>query len=121
MGAALDFHPPEDESGRRQRKMQWNEFNSEARLACAKLNLSAEEDRLVMLADREVAELISKWPLGGPSRTGDSDTPRAANRTRPYRDFLSDRSSIAPLALTIASIVSATAPSVVLGDAHNTD
>jgi formylglycine-generating enzyme required for sulfatase activity len=69
-----------------------------------------------MLADREVAESMSKWLFGGPSRTRDSDTPPAANRTRPC--FLSDRSSIAPLALTIASIVSATAPSVVLGDAH---
>jgi hypothetical protein len=73
---------------------------------------------LVMLADREVAELISKWPLGGPSRIRDSDTPLGDNHTRHYRDFLSDRSSIAPLALIIASIVSATAPSVVLGDAY---
>jgi formylglycine-generating enzyme required for sulfatase activity len=69
-------------------------------------------------ADRDAAELSSKWPFAGPSRIPNSGTPRAANRTRPYRDVLSDRSSIAPLALTIASIVSATAPSVVLGDAH---
>ena len=42
----------------------------------------------------------------------------SSNRARPYRDVLSVRSSIAPLALTITSIVSATAPSVVRGGAH---
>jgi len=69
-------------------------------------------------AERDGKQLSSKRPFGGRGRLRNSATPRDADPAHRYRDILSAPSWLALLALTVASIVSVTAPSVVLGNAR---